>query len=214
MKLIKSKKNILIPALMVSVLCSCSGAAPFREPVVLPERDIAELAAQIEDIVLNTTFADPMSQYDEDAEWTDEVVDIDPVISMIGTDEIRQKAPALAKLNVDNEIMLTAIRGRTLRRPAVRGFESAGCVGENRRALLQYLRTGWCPDDRDMKSRAGFAVLSENRDRRAIFEQIVEANALGSSAHDRIREIFAEEIRKKAWADTPLEAPDGSWERK
>ena len=208
------RQRLLIPALTVSILCSCSGAALFREPVALPERDIAELAAQIEDIVLNTTFADPMSQYNEDDDWTDEIVDIDPVISMIGTDEIRQKAPALAKLNVDNEIMLTAIRGRTLRRPAVRDFESAGCVGENRRALLQYLRTGWCPDDRDMKSRAGFAVLSENRDRRAIFEQIVEANALGSSAHARVREIFAEEIRKKAWAKTPLEAPDGSWKRK
>ncbi len=208
------KSRLFIPALMVSILCSCSGVASFREPVALPESEIAELAAQIEEIVLNTTLSDPMSQYDEDEGGASEILDFDPVGAMIGTDEIRQKAPALAKLNVDNEIMLTAIRGRVLRRPAVRDFERNGCVGENGRALLQYLRTDWCPNDRDMRSRAGFIVLRENRDRRAIFEQIVEANGLGASAHDRIREIFAETIHKKAWAGTPLEAPDGTWKRR
>ena len=192
---------------LLAILCSCAGTVAFREPVAFPEREIAELAAQIEDVVLNTTLDEPVMPDNEET-------DIDPIGTMAGTDEIRRRTPALARLNVDNEIMLTAIRGRMLRRPAVLNFERNGCVGENGRALLQYLRTEWCPNDRDMRSRAGFVVLTENRDRRAIYDQIVEANELGGSAHDRIRKIFAEEIHKKAWAGTPLELPDGTWKRR
>ncbi len=204
------KSKPLLAALL-AILCSCAGTVAFREPAAFPEREIAELAAQIEDVVLNTTLDGPVIP---DTDETSGVADIDPIGAVVGTDEIRRRTPALAKLNVDNEIMLTAIRGRMLRRPAVMEFERNGCVGENGRALLQYLRTDWCPNDPDMRSRAGFAVLTENRDRRAIYNQIVEANGLSGSAHDRIREIFAEEIHKKAWAGTPLELPDGTWKRR
>jgi hypothetical protein len=181
----------------------------FRESAALPEAEIAELASQIEDIVLLTKLGDPIVLDDES-----EIVEIDPAGTMIDAEEIQQRAPALAKLNVDNEIMLNAIRGRVLRRSAILDFERKGCVGENRRALLQYLKTGWCPDDRDVRSRASFVVLTENRDRRTIYEQIVRANELGDSATARVREIFAEEIHKRAWADTPLELPDGTWKRR
>ena len=111
-------------------------------------------------------------------------------------------------------MMLTAIRSRAFRRPAVREFEQNGCVGENNRGLLQYLKTESCPNDRDMRSRAGYLVLRENRDRRTIYEQIIEANDLGGSALEPIRRIFAEQIHKKAWAGTPLETPDGTWKRR
>jgi hypothetical protein len=203
------KPKFFLVSLLAVVFCSCAGTASFRESAPLPEGEISQLAGQIEDIVLNTELGDPIVRDGES-----EIVEIDPAGTMIGMGEIQQKAPALAKLNVANETMLMAIRGRVLRRSAVLDFERNGCVGENRRALLQYLRSEWCPDDRDMRSRAGFAVLEENRDRRIIYEQIIEANGLGSSAADRIREIFAEEIHKRAWANTPLEMPDGTWKRR
>lgn len=203
--------KLSLMALLVAILCSCAGTMPFRRPAQLPEHEIAELAAQIEEIVLNTTLNGPtVSDYDE----AGESVDIDPAGAAISTDEIRQRVPALARLNIDNEIVLTAIRGRTLRRPAVQEFERNGCIGENRGALLQYLRNEWCPDDRDLRRRASYIVLTENRDRRGVYEQIVEANRLGKSAIERVREIFAEQIHKKAWAGTPLEMPDGTWKRR
>ena len=204
------KSQFLLAALL-AILCSCAGTVAFREPAAFPEREIVELATQIENVVLNTILDGPVIPENDE---TSKIADIDPIGTMVSTDEIRRRTPALAKLNVDNEIMLTAIRGRMLRRPAVLDFEQNGCVGENGRALLQYLRTDWCPNDTDMRSRAGFIVLTENRDRRAIYNQIVEANGLGGSAHNRIREIFAEEIHKKAWAGTPLELPDGTWKRR
>ena len=124
------------------------------------------------------------------------------------------KKRALARLNVDTEIAVAAVRGRILRRPAVEQFERSGCVGENRRGLLEYLGGAWCAEDRDTQSRAGYVVLSENRDRRVVYKQIIEANGLGSSAMGRVREIFTEQIHKKAWAGTPLETPDGEWKRR
>jgi hypothetical protein len=203
------KLKLLGASLLAMVFWSCAGTMSLSEGIPLPEDDIAELAGQIEDIVLNTKIGDPIVRKDGS-----DLVEIDPTATMISMAEILERAPALAKLNVNNETMLMAIRGRVLRRSAVLEFEHNGCIGENRRALLQYLKLGWCPDDRNTRSRAGFAVLEENRDRRIIFDQLVEANGYSSSATDRIREIFAEEIHKRAWATTPLELPDGTWERR
>jgi len=197
--------------LLFILICSCAGTMSFREPVQMPEEDIAELAAQIEELVLNTKMDEPsLSDYEVDGES----FDIDPLSAMISVDEIREKAPALARINADNEVVLMAIRGRILRRPAVEEFERNGCVGENRRALLQYLGNDWCPEGRNLRSRASYVVLTENRDRRTIYEHIVKANDLRNSAMGRVREIFAEQIHEKAWAGTPLEMPDGTWKRR
>ncbi len=183
----------------------------FRERTPIPEEEISRLAAQIEELVLNTDLGRPaLSDY----ESAGKSADSDPMSAMIGFEEIRQKAPALADLNMDNEIVLTAVRGRILRRPAVEEFQRSGCVGESRRALLHYLGSDWCTKDRNFKSRASYVVLTENRDRRAIYEGLVDANGLGDSAMGRVREIFAEQIHRKAWAGTPLEMPDGTWERR
>jgi uncharacterized protein YdbL (DUF1318 family) len=184
----------------------------FREPVPIPEQDIAEFAAQIEEVVLNVKLDDPSPAL-IGAE-SEEIADGDLIVAMIDADEIRRMVPAMEKLGVDNHVMQTAIRSRALRRPAVKEFEQNGCVGENNRGLLQYLKTESCPNDRDMRRRAGYLVLRENRDRRTIYDQIIEANDLGASALEPIRRIFAEQIHKKAWAGTPLEMPDGAWKRR
>jgi uncharacterized protein YdbL (DUF1318 family) len=182
-----------------------------RQSTPIPEEDIALLAAQIEDLVLNTKHGGPAAP---GPGATGNLSDTDLLSPMISADEIWQKAPALARLNADTEIAVAAVRGRILRRSAVEQFERSGCVGENRRGLLEYLGGEWCAEDRDTQSRAGFVVLSENRDRRVVYKQIIEANGLGSSSMGRIREIFAEQIHNKAWAGTPLETPDGGWKRR
>lgn len=206
----RAKTTFLFITVSAALLCSCAGAMSFREQAPLPEREIAEAAAQIEDIVLNASLENPSTiDFDE----VGDEAGLSLLIAHINMDEIRQKAPALAELNIDNELVLLAIRGRVERRPAVREFEKQGCVGENRRGLLMVLKDA-CEGDRYFMRRLGGAVLQENTDRRAIYEQIVEANDLGKSAMGRVREIFAEQIYRKAWAGTPLEMPDGAWKRR
>ena len=206
--------SILLPILFM-FLCSCAGGMFLSRSVEIPEQEIAALAAQIEELVLNTAPDQPTISDFQDLGQPGEVLgDIDLMNIVVSSDEIRRKVPALARLNVDNEIVLAAIRGRMLRRVAVREFEQNGCVGENHRGLLQYLGGKWCTESRNTKNRAGYVVFTDNRDRRSIYEQLIEANGLGGSAMGRVREIFAYQIHKKAWAGTPLEMPDGTWKRR
>jgi hypothetical protein len=205
-------KNQIVVLLATVLVCSCAGNAPFREDVQLPEEKIAALAGQIEDAVLDINPEEiPAIEYGKNGE---DVAERNLMNAIAGTDEIRKRIPALSDLNMDNEIVLAAVRGRILRRPAVKELEQNGCIGENRRGYLQYLGGKWCKGDRHYRDRASYIVLSDNRDRRVIFEQLIEANGLHASARDRIREIFAEQIYQKAWAGTPLQMPDGTWERR
>jgi uncharacterized protein YdbL (DUF1318 family) len=187
----------------------------FRKRTEVPEDKIAALAEQIEDAVLNINPEELAMPDPEMEQQTGEVFgEIDPVRMTVTTDEIRRRIPALAELNMDNEIVLAAIKGRILRRPAVKEFQQNGCVGESRRGFLQYLGNKWCSGDSRLKDRASYVVLNDVRDRRVIYEQLIEANDLGGSAMTRIREIFTRQIHKKAWAGTPLQKPDGTWERR
>lgn len=207
-------KNHISLLLSAVLICSCADDMAFRKRAEVPEERIAALAAQIEDVVLYTPPYEPTRLDNESSQPVDEAEDIDSMKVMIGMDEIRQKIPALADLNLDNERVLAAVRGRVLRRPAIQEFEQSGCLGENRRGLLQYMGGKSCKGDRHFRDRASYIALNENRDRRIIYGHLVKANDLGSSAMTRIRTIFAHEIYVKAWAGTPLQRPDGTWERK
>lgn len=207
--------RVFFGALLIVFSCSCAGDMSFRKQADIPEEKIAALAEQVEELVL-TAELEGTKVPENNAEWDpgEELEDFNPLSLVIDVDEIRERVPALAELNMDNEIVLSAIRGRILRREAVREMETKGCVGENRKALLQYLGSRWCPGDRYERNRASYIVLTENRDRRSIYNQIIEINELGSSSMETIREIFAEQIQRKAWATTPIQMSDGSWQRK
>lgn len=205
-----------IPLLLILLmfLCSCAGGMSFRKRAEIPEDRIAVLAAQIEEAVLNMDAEElAMPGPETGAQSSEMPGEIEAASMMVTTDEIRRRIPALADLNMDNEIVLSAIRGRILRRSAVKEFQQNGCVGENRRGFPQYLGK-WCSGDRRLRDRASYIVLNDVRDRRVIYEQLIESNDLGGSAMARVREIFAHEIQKKAWAGTPLQRPDGTWERR
>lgn len=203
-------------SLLLAFICSCAGGMSLRRQYAdIPEKDVTLLGEQIEELVLNIGLDAPVeSDYKLDPKTGEPLGEIDAMSVIGSTDEIRERVPALSALNADNEIMLAAIRGRILRRSAVREFQKKGCLGENRKGLLQYLKSDWCSGTREAKDRAANTAYQENLDRRAIFEQLIETNNLAGSSIDRIREIFAGEIYKKAWAGTPLQKPDGTWGRK
>ena len=81
---------------------------------------------------------------------------------------------------------------------------------------------GYSEDDalseEKFNDRAEKFALLKNTDNKYVtyekYEQLIKANNLPGSSVDRIREIFAGEIYKKAWAGTPLQKPDGTWGRK
>lgn len=212
---IRLKLRLLPPLAALLCVVSCAGGMSFGKHAEVPEDKIVVLAEQIEEVVLNTRLDKPASSdYSVDKQTGEVVGDLEPMSLIISTDDIRRKVPALADLHADNEIMLAAIRGRVLRRQAVQEFEQEGCLGENREGLLQNIKSDLCAEDRHLRDRAAFIVLVENRDRRTIYEQVVEATGLSRSDVNRVGEIFAQQIYRKAWAGTPLQMPDGSWERR
>lgn len=212
---VRLKLRLLPPLSVLLCVVSCAGGMSFSKHVEVPEEKIAVLAEQIEEVVMNTRLNEPAaSDYSIDKQTGKVVGDLDPMSLIISTDEIRRKVPALADLHADSEIMLSAIRGRILRRPAVQEFEQEGCLGENREGLLQNIKSDLCTGDRHLRDRAAYIVLVENRDRRNIYEQVIEAAGLSRSNLNRVGEIFAQQIYRKAWAGTPLQMPDGSWERR
>lgn len=212
------RKNTIMASLLTLAplfLAACTAGLSFRKYADVPEEKIVLLAGQIEELVANARLEQPSAlNYNVDKRTGEVIGELEPASVMISTDEIRKQIPALADLNMDNEIALSAIRARVLRQPAVAEFKQKGCIGENREGLVQCLGAEWCGPDKDSRNRAAYVVLTENRDRRTIFEQVVEMNSLGNSALGRIREIYAQETYKKAWAGTPLELSDGTWARK
>lgn len=192
---------------------SCSSTPFFRQPREVPEEKITALADQIEEAVINTRLEDPSaSDYNIDERTGRVVGDLEPLNLLFNAEQVRANVPALAELNVDNEVVVSAIRGRILRRPAVYELQQKGCVGEAHNGLLKNLKSRACAEDRAEKDRVANIVLMENRNRTTIYEQVAEANDLGGSGLSVVRGIFREQIYKKAWAGTPLQKPDGTWE--
>jgi uncharacterized protein YdbL (DUF1318 family) len=211
----KFSKQIIPISFALIFLVSCAGIPGFSGgKAELSEENVALLAGQIEEAVLYSNPSAPASDFKLD-ETTGEVTgDFEPLDLIIGPEHIREKAPALAQLHADTEPMLSAVRGRILRRPAVYDLQQRGCVGESHRGYVKNIKGKACSGDRHARDRAAYVVLLENRDRRAIYEEIVKTQNLSSSDIDRVERIFGEQIRQKAWAGTPLENDGGDWERK
>ncbi len=217
MKMLSSGLKLRVVPFILCLLSAVScaggiGGIHLTRKADVPEDKIALLAGQIEEAVLNTDLKVPSASDYNASEQPGK--DFEPMNLIISTDEIKQKAPELAELHADNEVMLSAIRGRIMRRPAVEEFKQKGCVGENREGYLQNVKDKACATDRRMKERVAYIILLENRDRRVIYEQVVKSAGLGKSNYSRVAEIFANEIYKKSNAGTPLQTREGKWERR
>jgi len=210
-----AKIGIAAFSMMLICLASCSSGLFFSKPRAIPEDKIAALGEQIEEAVINTRLDGPSaSDYNIDERTGKVTGDLEPLSLLLNTEQVREKVPALTELNVDNEVVVSAIRGRILRRPAVYDLQQNGCVGEDRGGLLKNLKSRACAEDRAAKDRVANIVLMENRNRMTIYEQVTDANDLGSSGLNIVRGIFREQIYRKAWAGTPLQRPDGTWEKR
>lgn len=207
----------LILALIPCFFVSCAGGPGLSQSKTsVPDEQMQAIAAQIEDAVLYTQPAMPAEAADYNIdEKTGEVTgEFQPIDVIIGLDEIEQKVPALAGLGGDIEPILSALRGRILRRPAIYELEQNGCMGENTRGYAQNIKGDACSGDRGERDRVAYMVLLENRDRRVIYDRLVQVLGLRNSDISRVQKIFAKQIYQKAWAGTPLETDRGIWERK
>lgn len=96
-----------------------------------------------------------------------------------------------------------AISQRQARFNQLQALKSAGSVGEDNQGYVKAFDA----------SAQGIAT-AENRDRRTIYEAIVEQNNLGSENLRQVEQIFAEVQREKARPGERVQTPSGGWIQK
>jgi uncharacterized protein YdbL (DUF1318 family) len=209
-------KMQLFLAIIPCFLISCAGGPSLsRGESDVSDEQVQVIAAQIEEAVLYTKLVMPAeADYNIDEKTGKVTGEFQPIEVIISLQEIEEKVPALAGIDGDIEPILSAIRSRILRRPAIYELQQSGCMGENTRGYVQNIKGDACSGDRSERDRVAYMVLLENRDRRVIYDHLVQVLGRRNSDIARIQKLFSQQIYQKAWAGTPLETAGGKWERK
>jgi uncharacterized protein YdbL (DUF1318 family) len=124
--------------------------------------------------------------------------------------------PAAHAADIDINVSTAAIRGlkasMKARFPRLLGFYRSGVIGEGRDGLL-YTRQ---VDQLSLKERAVVSrlVAEENRDRNALYAEIVRSNRLGNDAVAKVAAIFARIFRDKAQSGWWIQDDSGNWRKK
>jgi len=95
-----------------------------------------------------------------------------------------------------------ALESRKSRFSELRALKSQGVVGENNRGYVQALSDG-----AEVKA----LVNAENKDRKFVYEAIVEQNGLDASALTTVEKVFARVQRDKAAAGDKVQDENGGW---
>lgn len=95
-----------------------------------------------------------------------------------------------------------ALDGRKARFSDLKAMKTRGTVGENNRGYVQALGGG-----ADVKA----LVAAENKDRKQVYEAIVEQNRLGPAALATVESTFARVQREKAAPGEKVQDASGRW---
>lgn len=95
-----------------------------------------------------------------------------------------------------------ALQSRKDRFGELKSLKARGIVGENNRGYVQALAGG---------SEAGALVAAENRDRKFVYEAILEQNGLDSGAIETVEKVFGKVQRGKAAAGEKVQDDAGNW---
>lgn len=98
-----------------------------------------------------------------------------------------------------------ALKNRQARYLQLQSLKQKGVVGEDNKGFVADL-------ERDPQSAA--MASSENRDRRIIYQALVDQNRLGPAGMTEVQRVFAEVQRDKASSGEYIQTPKGEWLRK
>jgi uncharacterized protein YdbL (DUF1318 family) len=113
-------------------------------------------------------------------------------VSAQATYDIKEMTPAVK----------AALDGRKSRFAELKTMKTQGVVGENNRGYVQALGGG-----ADVKA----LVAAENKDRKQVYEAIVQQNKLGPAALPTVEAVFARVQREKADPGDKVQDASGRW---
>lgn len=124
--------------------------------------------------------------------------------------------PDVAFAQVDIDISTPAIRALRDslggRFESLKGFYSRGALGESNQGYVEIRDQSGL----NLKEKANLRRLAdaENRDRKALYTEILRANNLETQLLPEVEKIFANSWRNKAMAGSWIQKDDGIWARK
>jgi uncharacterized protein YdbL (DUF1318 family) len=95
-----------------------------------------------------------------------------------------------------------ALEARKGRFSELKALKAKGLVGESNRGYVEAISGG-----ADVKA----LVNAENKDRKAVYQAIVEQNELGDGVLATVEGVFAGVQRDKAVAGEKIQEPSGNW---
>ena len=98
-----------------------------------------------------------------------------------------------------------ALKNRQARYYQLQKLKEEGVIGEN--------NTGYVTDLKN-NAAASTMVASENKDRRILYEALVEQNKLGTTGLLEVQKAFAEVQKEKAAAGEMVQSAAGDWKKK
>lgn len=119
-----------------------------------------------------------------------------------------------AEMNIDvSTPAIRALRESMKNRfSSLKPFYDKGSVGENNRGLLEVRDTAGL----NLKDSAQLNRLidQENKDRMALYKEIVSANKLGPESVSQVQKLFANSWRQKSQPGWWVQNDGGTWEKK
>lgn len=96
--------------------------------------------------------------------------------------------------------------------PRLIPFFQKGAMGEGKTGLLEILDTNKlsAPEKNDLKT----LVDAENRDRRALYQEVAKSMNIPSDQLNKVQRIFAEKWQKSADRGWLIQKEDGQWVKK
>jgi uncharacterized protein YdbL (DUF1318 family) len=107
--------------------------------------------------------------------------------------------------------VLEIVDSRARRLPDIERYKAAGIIGENNRGRLEILKPFKDPTKLE---RLELAVEGENADRERLYAALAAGAGGGPDELAKVRESYAELLRRNARPGEWIQLPDGKWQEK
>lgn len=113
---------------------------------------------------------------------------------------------------VSNPAIRKIIESRAARLSELNRFKQLGAIGENNQGLVEARDLDALPDLR-ARAEVQKIVRAENADREELYKEIAAVKSIELSQLGKIKETYAETLRKNAKPGDWIQLPDGSWKQ-
>ncbi|MCR4438615.1 MAG: DUF1318 domain-containing protein [bacterium] len=120
-----------------------------------------------------------------------------------------------AQMATEKKEVLDAVQNRKFNKDDIDEFKRDGALGENNQGFLELRRLPRLDQDPEYRSLVVRIMNEENRDRKIIYDRVLELNPnAGRAGTAAVYAVFAKMNSEESVPGTWVQAEDGTWYRK